>query len=403
MPETFAYQAQTTEGEPLSGTIDAADAEQANRLLQSLRLRVLEIGPVARPPRAKALRGDDFVAFNQQLMHLTRAGLPVEHGLKLIAQDMRRGRLAETVRQLAAELERGTPLDQAFERQRVHFPPLYAKLVAAGVTSGNLPGVLFNLGRHLELIQRLRAALWRAAAYPLMVLAGVALVLVFLSLAVVPQFDLIFRDFGTRLPLLTQGLLMLPVIVPKLLLGLAVMTALLAVLWLSLKQTGHDRIVMERLLFPLPLIGPILRNNLLARWCDALAVAVNAGLDLPRAIELADDAVASPTLRHDGEELRGALLAGKTLESVQHTRLLPASVIAALAMASKRDDLPAGLATLSEMYQQQAQLRLSMLPAVLAPVLLIIVALVVGTIIAALILPLISLIQSISSPAGWKK
>src|SRR5215211_1034587 len=116
MPDAFAYQAQTADGQTLSGTIDASDAEHAGSLLQALRLRVLEISPAAHPPRPKALRGDDFVAFNQQQMHLTRAGLPVEHGLKLIAQDMRSGRLAETVRQLAAEMERGTPLDQAFEK-----------------------------------------------------------------------------------------------------------------------------------------------------------------------------------------------------------------------------------------------------------------------------------------------
>src|SRR5437773_1398147 len=77
MPESFAYQAQTAQGQPLSGTIDAADAEQATRLLQSLRLRVLEIAPVTAPaPRPGALRGDDFLAFNQQLMHLARAGVP---------------------------------------------------------------------------------------------------------------------------------------------------------------------------------------------------------------------------------------------------------------------------------------------------------------------------------------
>src|SRR5215217_2374689 len=116
MAESFAYQAQTADGQTLSGTIDAPDAEQASRQLQSLRLRVLEIGPTARAQRAQPLRGDDFLAFNQQLMHLTKAGLPVEHGLRLIAQDMRSGRMAATVREVADELERGTPLGEAFEK-----------------------------------------------------------------------------------------------------------------------------------------------------------------------------------------------------------------------------------------------------------------------------------------------
>ena len=101
-PISFAYQAQTEHGQPLSGTIDAEDAAQASRLLESLRLRVIHVEPVARPPRSKPLRGEDFLAFNQQLTHLTRAGLPVEQGLRLIAQDQRSGKLAATVRHRGA-------------------------------------------------------------------------------------------------------------------------------------------------------------------------------------------------------------------------------------------------------------------------------------------------------------
>jgi hypothetical protein len=35
----------------------------------------------------------------------------------------------------------------------------------------------------------------------------------------------------------------------------------------------------------MPLVGPVLKRNLIARWCDAVRLGVEAGLDLPRAIE----------------------------------------------------------------------------------------------------------------------
>src|SRR5947209_4937845 len=96
-PQTFAYSAQSLEGQPFTGTIDAADAEDAARRLTALKLRVLELTPVRRPPRARSLTPDEFFAFNQQLAQLTSAGLPVEFGLRLIAQDMSRGRAADTL------------------------------------------------------------------------------------------------------------------------------------------------------------------------------------------------------------------------------------------------------------------------------------------------------------------
>src|SRR6185437_4849352 len=124
-------------------------------------------------------------------------------------------------------------------------------------------------------------------------------------------------------------------------------------------------LAMERTVFHLPLIGQILRYNLLARWCDAVALSIKSGLDLPRAIALANDAVASPTLTRDSEQLIAALQSGQPLDTVQRTRLLPATAVATMSLASAQSDLGGAMNTLSEMYQQQSQLRLSLLPAVL--------------------------------------
>jgi type IV pilus assembly protein PilC len=156
---------------------------------------------------------------------------------------------------------------------------------------------------------------------------------------------------------------------------------------------------MEPLGLALPLIGPIMRYNLLARWTDAVGVGVHAGLDLPRAVELADDAVASPALSHDGSLIIANLNAGKSLDDVHNTRLLPATVLAAISLASKNNDLPTALTTLSEMYQEQARLRTSLLPGLLTPILLILVAVVIGMIVLAMFLPLITLIQNITGPS----
>ena len=397
-PESFAYRAQTDDGKAFSGTIDADDAEQASRLLRSLRLSVLEITPVHHAaPRPRTLRGDDFFAFNQQLTFLTRAGLPVEHGLRLIAQDMRRGRLKETVRQLAAELERGTPLDQAFEKQKAQFPPLYAQLIAAGVATSNLPGMLLNLGRHMEMVYRLRAMLWRAFAYPAAVLAGLLGVLLFLGFFVIPQFEEMFKSFRVDVPPVTQLLLLAPRWMPYFVAVLIILFVGIPIVWFILRMSGRDRAAFDKVIIPLPLIGSVLWRNMIARWCDAVRLAVQAGLDLPRAIELASEAIASPTLREDGRELIRALESGQPLDRAADRMLfLPATIPAAMALSDRSHDLAATLATLSEMYQQQAEVRLGMIPGVLTPMLIILVALLVGVVIMGLFLPFLALIRSLT-------
>ncbi len=91
----FAYRAQTTIGEPMTGTIDAASIDDAGRRLRTMQLRAIEIDPVppVAPLKPRALRASDFQTFNMQLAHLTTAGLPVEQSLQLIAHDMQSARL----------------------------------------------------------------------------------------------------------------------------------------------------------------------------------------------------------------------------------------------------------------------------------------------------------------------
>lgn len=393
---SFSFEAQTVDGQSVSGTIDAPDADQATRRLQGLRLRVLQIAS-ASPRRRAALGRTDFFAFNQQLAQLTQAGMPIERGLRLVAQDMRTRRLRNTVNEVAAELERGTPLAEAFDHHRSKFPPLYSRLIDAGVKSGNLPGVLLNLGRHLELVQRLRGALWRAVSYPLAVVIGLLIVLLFLSVSVIPQFETIFRDFGLQLPWVTQWLLSFPKWMPYVAVALLAIIVLPVLLWPVLRMSGKDQFVSEYVLFHLPLVGGVLKRSTIARWCDASALGVGAGLDLPASLDLAGDAVASPKLQRDGRTISSALQKGEPLDRAgQHTVLLPATVLAGIELASQNHDLAASLETMGRMYHQQAEVRIHSIPAVLMPALLMIVALFIGTVILALFAPLISLLQAIT-------
>ncbi len=392
---SFRYEAQTSSEQTLSGTIRAADAAGAQQALRDLGLTVIEIEPADEAPRRGALRGADFATFNHQLAQLTAAGLPVEQGLRLIARDMRRGRIAAAVNAVAEELESGTPLAEAFEKHKASFPALYGRIVQAGVRASNLPGVLFNLGRHVELMQRLRLTLWRASAYPLVLLVGIVLVIALLGVFIVPQFREIFDEFDTQLPAITAAVFAVADAMGAIIIAAALLLGALAVAGAAARSLGHGPWVVDHLVIPLPVIGSIVHRNLIARWIDALRLGVEAGLDLPAAFELAADAVASPRLRGETDRVLAELRAGRSIGKVQGLRLMPATVPAAIELASQRYDLPGMLENLSQIYQQQAEVRLANVQALLTPAFLLLIALIVGTVIVALLLPLSQLMMSV--------
>ena len=398
--QTFSYRAQTVEGQPLSGTIDAENVDLARSRLESLRLRVLEMSPAraAGSNGAGPLRGVDFLTFNQQLAHLTSAGMPIERGLRLIAQDMRRGRVSSTIRQIADELDRGVPLAQAFEKHASRFPPAYGRLVQAGVRSNNLSGMLLNLGRHMETVARLRAAMWRAISYPLMVFIALCLVVTFIGVYVLPKFEQMFRDFGMRLPGVTLFMLQLGQTAGSLALIVAGVVVGLLLVWRLARGTAAREAVQDTVVSRLPLIGPVIRRSLVARWCDAVGMGVAGGLDLPAAMRLAGDAVGSRRLRRDAETLVARMEAGMPIDGGVAARgdLLPGTVTASIELASQSNSLPETLGTLAQMYRQQAHARVGMIPAVLTPLLLSVLMVIIAMVILAMFAPFISLIQSMT-------
>src|SRR5205814_5250782 len=88
---------------------------------------------------------DDLIALNEEIAGMARAGLPLDQGLAALAREMGRGRLQQVTAALAKDLRAGQTLPQALERQAGRVPPFYAGLVAAGVRTGRICGVLATL------------------------------------------------------------------------------------------------------------------------------------------------------------------------------------------------------------------------------------------------------------------
>ncbi|MBN4060846.1 type II secretion system F family protein [bacterium AH-315-I18] len=396
---TLQYRAQTADGEQLVGSLEALDVNTAREQLVSLGLTVLEMQPVKSPlisfPR-RAVSGADLQMFNQQLVNLAQSGLPVEEGLRLIAQDISSKKLKVAVGQVIEDLDKGRSLAEAFDSQKKFFPPMYASLVEVGTRTGKLPGVLFNLGQHLQMVGQLKNSLYRACAYPLIVFVFFMAIMTFMSFVIGPAFDKIFQDFDTELPSLTvlvlglfrYGVVILPVMIVASI-GLAVCLGIL-------RLTSWWCRVTDLLMNGVPLIGAILRRSAVARWSDAVRMGVDASMDLPTAMGLASDLIHSPTITKDTQKVISCVEEGRPLASIKSLSVLPTTLLATIELAENAQSLVSSLEDLSSMYRQQAYLRSVSLEMLLGPLLLIVVAVGIGFSALAMFLPLVKLMTQLT-------
>jgi type IV pilus assembly protein PilC len=227
------------------------------------------------------------------------------------------------------------------------------------------------------------------------VLGGLLVIMIFLGTFVLPKFVEIYRQWMIPLPMVTRTVLAVADWTPLLIVVALLIFVGFPILRMILRAAKLDGTVND-LLIHVPMIGPLLRRNLIARWCDASKLAIEAGMDLPAAIELAGNVVGSPTLHRDGARVIELLNHGQPIDAVPARQLsiLPLPVLAVAQLAASRSDLPESLETLARLYEQQAEMRLGMIQSVLTPLLIVMVGAIIGVVVLGLFAPMVGLFQA---------
>jgi general secretion pathway protein F len=111
-----------------------------------------------------------LVALNMEIAALSRAGLPLEQGLRTTGEDFS-GKLRSAMLGLSRRMESGASLTDALAVEGKSFPPIYRAVVHAGVRAGRLPAALESLAAFIRGYVDARRAVGAALAYPLVVVS----------------------------------------------------------------------------------------------------------------------------------------------------------------------------------------------------------------------------------------
>jgi type IV pilus assembly protein PilC len=393
----FEYRSVTTSGRLMTGTIEAADIEQAKASLGEMGLQITELEKTKEPPAAGSVGRSEFMLFNEQLASLTKAGIPLEQGLRELAHDAGSSKMRSLINGIADELERGTPIDQAVGKHQKDFPPLYGLILKSGVETGRLSEMLTNLNSHLQVELRTRRILVESLTYPGVVMVAATLIVSGLLLFIVPTFGEVLSDMSdgrAGLPALTQFILNLSKHVTDIWIGIGIVILVLLFLWKSLSVTASGRRTKERFFRSLPLVGRVFRNGLMARFSECMSVLINAGCTLDDAVELSGQSSSSELLKQDCTILAAQLKQGSNfLEAGMGCKTIPRLFLYSVQLGAQRNELKENLNSLGRMYTAKTFSLQSQAQSLLEPVMIIFLGGAVGTIVLAMFLPMVKMIQ----------
>lgn len=401
----FNYRALDAQGNSVEGVTEADSARAVIERLQAEGLNVSSVAPAEPETRSHAhkakLTWDDLALFNEQLAAITRIGLPIGPGLAAVSGDLGNARLKSVFEGLQQQMELGSSLSDALERQGGSLSPAYCAMVRAGEAGGNLTAVLESLTVYSRRMAELRSSLQQALAYPLVLAIAAVGFLMLFFVRVVPSFAEIFQDFGAALPAPTQFLVSLSAFIK----GHAIeVFATLAVVAVAALVRTHRTVAASQSTYfgdwlrsKMLVVGPLFIRASLARFCRTLGMLLEAKSPLLTALPLAATAAGNAILRRAVESATKKVAAGLALsEALRESGWFPNSFCWFLMNAEQRGDTGRTLLHMAETYERQVDDARRWISMMVGPIMVICVALVVGFLVVSLYLPIFSLGDAIN-------
>lgn len=275
---------------------------------------------------ASSISVDEFIALNEEIAGLVRAGVPLDSGLARWSRDVG-GRLGRVTAELSAGAARGESLEQSLAALEGQMPAVYRAVVAAGLKSGRLPAALESVATSARNLQAARGMLGLALIYPLvLLLLGYGLALMLLRW-VLPAIMLLYdrtpprfwaalikgadKLFATGIPI-PGTTLSLPVLwLPP----LAVLGIVAVWWWRTRSAMLVESSASQRWLAWLPRAGRVARQARTASLAELLGLLVEQGVPLGEAIRLAVACAGERRLQGPAEQAATAIERGETLDA----------------------------------------------------------------------------------------
>jgi len=393
----FSYQATDPEGEKLyQGFVEASSLAEARQKLRDMGLYPLSLSP-ARRVRRRRPRIGDLVLFAEQFASLIQAGVPLNQSLTTLSMQATDPTLKQALREVRARVEAGTSLSEAMRHYPEVFPPLMVRLVAAGELGGFLEVALSRIARYLDAAYTLQQEIKSALMYPVFVIFVVIAAVIGLLVFVVPVFARIYALAGKALPLPTQILLGISGFLRAN--GLWLLAALAAGAWafISYARTPEGARVVGRWLVRLPIVGPLVHKNEIARFARTLASLYASGVNVVAALEAARDLVGNAFLRDAVDDVIEDVTKGLTLSQAMAKRaeiFLPLFV-RMVGVGEESGQLDAMVDQAAGYIEREVSYSTKRLASMIEPVMTLVVGILVLGMALALYLPLFDLPQTL--------
>ncbi len=377
--------------------VDAASVDEGVRQAVRNGFRVVAIEGRGNAAAASAPASGRFplLLFTQELLALLDAGLNVVEALETLRRKETSAATAAVLDGLLGSLREGKSLSDALGRYTGIFPQIYIAGVLASERTGTLTQTLTRFVSYQLQLDAVKKKVVSASIYPVLLTLIGTLVTLFLLGYVVPKFSMVLETAGRDTSAASRGLLELGALIGRhqgLVWGSV--AAILAFAAAALVQAPVRRELLARIV-ALPVLRRFALTLSLARFYRTVALLLDAGIPLLRALEMASSLLI-PSVADVLPPARERVRAGLPLSAaLAGTPLLTPIAESLIKVGERSGKLAEMMERIARFLDEELARQVDWFTRLFEPILMAVIGLVIGMVVVLMYMPIFDLVGNL--------
>ena len=419
---TFSYKGLRADGKIAEGQLDAPGRPDALRQMEALGLRPVNLlekagakngsipkngaglpagleglGKISLKFGSHKVSAKELENFTRLLSSLLAAGVPLSRALVILTKEASSSAAQTKWKEIHDLVVDGMSLAAAMAKSPETFPRVYVAMVEAGEAGGFLDVVLAQIAEFQSREKELKSKVITAMIYPCILFFLALVVLTVLLIFFIPKFQKVFASLHGSLPLITQIIIGASYVVRSYGLFVAVGFVVIGLLLRTWFTSEKGKRVWEGIVLKSPLVGPLIAQFAMARFCRMLGTLIGAGVPLVHGLNVSRRSIGNQVLVDDvAQSIERVQQGGRLGQSLADCKMLfSGSTLEMISVAEESGKLDGELVRIAVVTESDLDRNLKTAVAFAEPAMLFLIAGFIGTIFIGMLLPVLTMATEI--------
>ena len=337
--------------------------------------------------------------FCKQLKLLTSSGMKATEALEIMKGFFERKAIKNSIEEIRKKVYLGENISEAMIAFKRIYPNFLINMIKLGEDNGNLEEVLEKLELYYENQWKISSKIKEIIIYPIFLILFSIIITVFLSSFVLPQFEVILRDFNGQIPTFTKIILSLFKFLRNNKLIILIFLSISTILSIyKLKKSSIN--IKYEILRKTPFLKTVYYKLQAYNILMCLWMTLKCGLNIDKALEEVCLIIEDEKIIKQLKLLNSNIMQGSTIgEAFEKSlnEIMSKDMFALIKMGEESGNLENILKDICNMIKEEIVIKVNSSVKLIEPIIILIISIHIGILVIALFLPIIGVMDGITN------